>query len=191
MSALLDHFVDTREKRSACLFCVTMVLGLCIFVPYLYLAWTLLKISSYADVFALLQDGTLQMTYCSRVILRCLSMAQFDLKQLLLILLTSFRFWEVCAMGCWMVFLQNKARKKLRFIFMFACLALLLCVGVCVYFGFQSTSLMQAMLYVTILAGALFIFSFSMSAIMIVLLWYQAIPSYKEALQYEVIELKE
>lgn len=190
MIPYFDFFIDTKAKRSACFFCITLGLGIIFFLPYLKLAWILLHLETYQEVFALLQQGDLQTTYCSRVILSCLSMAQFHFFDVLRVMLSSMRLWEIVSILCWILLFQEHQWKPLRWCLFIATILLVGVVVICAYLGFLASSLFQVLVLIKGIAIALFVYSFGFLCLCITLFFYRALPAYRTALQYHVEEIE-
>lgn len=188
MIRFLDTFIDTRAKRFALFSCITAILMLLLLLSYIRLSLSLLQLENYQDLFALLETDVLQLTYISRVILSCLSMAQFDLMQFLKIACSSMRIWECLTILCLAVLLCDKKRKKLNYLILITSLFVLMILIVCAMQGFQASSVTQAISAIRRIGYTLLISSIMLVLMFSYLLCHSFYPKYREALAYEAIE---
>lgn len=191
MIAYLDRFIDTRQKRYACFSMITMILGSIFVIGYLHLSYELVTLSSYQDVFALLESGVMKHTYLSRVVGACLSMAQFDMIIFIQILLKSIRIWELFTIVLWWIFLSQRRTRKMKLALTGIFLCFMIITLICITLGFKATTLLEAVRMMKIIgvAGAV------CGVIVVLLCAYQLIfihiPAYYEALKYDALECLE
>lgn len=191
MIAYLDQIVDTKEKRYYCFLCITFGLLLWIVVQYFLLANQLIQLHSYADLFAMWQDPSLQNTLVSRVIANAMSLPSFQPIKLIQIIITNVRWYElVCVMGfLLLVFDTSKLYRKLTIgLFLFICSGAIV-ISLFAYTGLQAGSLNEAtsqlfMIGVVMMVMALILFMLCMYVFI-----QHIIPNYCKALQYTCEEI--
>lgn len=188
MIPALDRFLDTRQKRYSLFSILTMGLGVLWILPYLRLSYSLVTLSSYQDAFLLLEQPIVKQTYLSRIVVACLSYAQYDMGTMLNIVIGNIRGWEIVTTVMWMLFLSQKQTRRMRRSMIAILVFFLMSAGSCVLLGLQATTLLEAIHFMKLIGMIVAV----CGMIVILLCAYQLIfihiPRYYEALQYEVEE---
>lgn len=191
MIVWLDHFVDTRVKRSCCVAMITLALMILMLGTYFCLGFVLVSLQEYHDVFRILQRTELTWTYLSRIVVFLVGTASITGKDIVYALFSSLRLWEVLTV-CLMMLLPRidviafpKGWRLMKGIVLGCSIT---AIGV-LFYGFQAMTLLRVV-YALKLVGYILVF-FSISCSMICLyMMFTIVPIYREALSYHVEELE-
>lgn len=190
MIPFFDAFIDTRRKRYHLFLLIVLLIFVIFLLPYLFIGFQLLKLSSYDSLFSLLQEPWMESTYIARIIGDCISLSSFDFLAIIQVLLTNVGIIEIGTLVAgglaYPILEQKKATTFCLMLFM----VMMIASACLVFVGLQATSLQYAMNCLRILGGVVF----GVNGIVLCVLFYyirKRIIYYKKALHYQCVEIKE
>lgn len=191
MMQRLDTFIDTKAKRAGMLMLLAQLSILLVCITYVMLAIRLIQCRDYQDVFALLQRTEVSMTYVSRIVVTLIGKASIDIIDVCSALVTSLRGWEVIAVLLWMGMCKLNQPSILQ-LGKYMKYAVFICGSMsCIILGigFLATTLLQVVYALKALGAVLLVFSIACSILCLYMIITIALPWYREALAYEVVEI--
>ncbi|MEG0520690.1 MAG: hypothetical protein RR520_05875 [Erysipelotrichaceae bacterium] len=183
-----DAFFDTYDKRRCLIQIVTFLCWLLFASINLYCAICLYKVDNYNQVFAIKDNAMFQQVYIVRVILEGMSLYQFNIIKLVLILLSNLHALELGLMVSTFLAYHHKDQhqKWLRNFIILSILTALL-VLLFVILAFKVTSFGGVIEWIHKISIVVFITSFIQVIVSLLHLYQLCFKEYREALQYKVI----
>lgn len=141
----IDKLVNTKAKRHCVFLLVTFALILKAVFQYGSIASRLMALTTYSDVFQLLDLHELSWTYLSRMLVSFVGIGQWDFLTIMKVLLQSIRFEGMITLICFCTLLYSwrNTHPRLR---AFVSISFLITACFCVIFiyqGFQSSTLLE------------------------------------------------
>lgn len=190
MIPYIDQFMDTREKRYHLLILVILLMSVFILLPYIFLSIELMQVKTYDDAFALLNKQILEHTYLSRVILNVMSLASVTIGKLVVIFLKALRWYEAITIFCMLLMYSVFVRKRASMYCFYLLFSETILIGIFSINALSATSLRIIISYLHCIGYTICIISTLQMGIILYSLFQKAY-TYKHALGYEVIEIKE
>lgn len=190
MKLFFDFFIDTREKRYHVCMLITMIICMCILIPYIILSIYLISLKSYDSLFRLLKEPILEYTYVSRIILDAISIASYQFDKVVNLLISNIRWYEIVCMICIVLCFPSIERKKTTTAILLLFIVEAITIMALVYIGTHAKSLSNAL---TAIHGVGYVVGIVNLFVCILFLIHliKHVKAYYQALQYEAIEIKE
>lgn len=190
MIEVIDRFIDTKQKRYHLFFFIMLLCAGVIVIPYVILGLKLTLLHSYDSIYDLFDMKILQYTYISRVVFSLLGMHSYSIMEYMVVFLDSIHPIEVLFFLLIVIGYEVLITKKIvTRVLILECIQFI-ALFICILFGIQSSSLMQAIVYIRIIGIITLIVN---SIILFNILKYLIlrIKQYKNALNYVCIEEKD
>lgn len=190
MMLFFDSYIDTKEKRYHAVKIITLIVCIAIVICYLTLSIHLLALHSYDALYALLKQPIVEYTYVSRIILYGMSRTTFTFGDIVYLLYSTMRWYEGIALVCIFLNLPYILHKKITMFVLFLILFEILGISIFVFIGIRATTLLGAIFALRCIGGMIGFINIILLLIYLYYLKYHMV-AYKNALQYEAIEIKE
>lgn len=190
MIPFLDGFLDTREKRYHLFLMITGLAWILLLLPYVFMGYSLIRITSYQSLFEVLQMPVLDSTYLSRLIVDVVTSANRSLPHLITACIENARWYEIGAvlllLLCYPIVEKKRITTILLSMFCIEGIAIMILVSM----GLQAQTLSAASVNIRIIGAVVIVFQ--CIAILILLHHtYRQMRLYGKALQYRTEEIKE
>lgn len=190
MIPFFDQFVDTREKRYHILLLTTIACCLLMTIFYFLLGCSLIKLHDYDSLFALLDEPILNMNYLSRLIVDVMSLASFNIVNLLVALWQNIHWFDGITLLLVLLIFQILKKKKVALLCMGLLMMEFTVIILCTWMGMLANSLSSAVLAIRGI-GLTLLLSHSIYAVLLLRYGYIQFTRYRKDMQYGVIEIKE
>ncbi len=191
MMKRVDGWLDTKDKRHMAFGCFVLIIVLIAFLPYAWLGYRLLTIQTYEDVFSLLKEPLLSLTYVSRFVLSCLEMGSWSIQSVCINLCKAVNFTECIVLVLWLILSRDHKMRYIRRLFY---MAIGTGVVVTLYFtwsGLQATTLMEGIDAMKRIAAVLLLLSAVAFVLHLFALLFIYGYGYHKAMRYTVVEYHE
>lgn len=189
----LDRFFDTKTKRQHAFHLFFLLLSCWIIITYLLCAFSLIGIDSYDAMFAKLTNNGFDSCYISRVVLRCMSMIQFDVIKIIENLCLSLRIEDLSFLIMLLIICFDSSFQRIRkqyFIIPIVFLIQTVIIGAIAILATTATSFMSVIGYVQIIGWVMLIGQILLSMFVMRFIIKEYL-GYKEAMQYIAIEVED